>query len=100
MFGRIGDTVKARENLERAVELARGSDESETILALLALGQHLEVSEADDDGREGAYSEALALAERSATCPRRSSCTPRSPGWRSTAPTGSRRAATPMPAPG
>jgi len=24
VFGRIGDTVKARENLERAVELARG----------------------------------------------------------------------------
>ncbi len=63
VFGRIGDTVKARENLERAVELARGSDESETILALLALGQHLEVSEADYSNAEGAYSEALALAE-------------------------------------
>src|SRR5215210_5937043 len=27
VFGRIGDTQKARENLERAVELARGSDD-------------------------------------------------------------------------
>ena len=63
VFGRIGDTVKARENLERAVELARGSDQTETILALLALGQHLEVSEADYANAEGAYAEALALAE-------------------------------------
>ena len=37
VFGRIGDTVKARENLERAVALARDSDASETVLALLAL---------------------------------------------------------------
>ncbi len=64
VFGRIGDTVKARENLEKAVELARGSDESETILALLALGQHLEVSEADYEQAEHAYAEALAQAEQ------------------------------------
>ena len=38
VFGRIGDTEKARQNLERAVELARGSDDGETILALSALG--------------------------------------------------------------
>ena len=35
VFGRIGDTAKARENLERSVELARGSDDGETIRALL-----------------------------------------------------------------
>src|ERR671931_1078199 len=64
VFGRIGDTVKARENLERAVELARGSDESETILALLARGQHLEVSEADYEQAENAYADALAQAEQ------------------------------------
>jgi tetratricopeptide (TPR) repeat protein len=63
VFGRIGDMAKARENLERAVELARGSDESETILALLALGQHLEVSEADYEQAQSAYADALALAE-------------------------------------
>ena len=51
VFGRIGDTEKARQNLERAVELARGSDHSETILALSALGRHLEVSEADVPAR-------------------------------------------------
>src|SRR5207247_900216 len=63
VFGRIGDTEKARENLERSVELARGSDAGETILALLALGHHLEVFEADDRGAERAYGDALALAE-------------------------------------
>ncbi|HEY1595743.1 MAG TPA: adenylate/guanylate cyclase domain-containing protein [Thermoleophilaceae bacterium] len=63
VFGRIGDMAKARENLERAVELARGSDQSETILALLALGQHLEVSQADYAQAQSAYVDALALAE-------------------------------------
>ena len=50
VFGRIGDTEKARENLERSVELARGSDRSEAVRALLTLGYHLEVSEADYEG--------------------------------------------------
>ena len=71
VFGRIGDTAKARENLERSVELARGSDDGETILALLALGHHLEVSEADYAGAEArlrARRSTLARA-RSATCP-------------------------------
>jgi class 3 adenylate cyclase len=64
VFGRIGDNEKARTNLERSVELARGSDHGETILALLALGRHLEVSEADASGARDAYGEALALAEQ------------------------------------
>ncbi len=64
VFGRIGDTEKARQNLERAVELARGSDDGETILALSALGRQLEISEADVGGARAAYTEALALAEQ------------------------------------
>ena len=64
MFGRIGDTAKARENLERSVELARDSDDGETIRALLTLGHHLEVSEADYGGAGQAYGEALALAQQ------------------------------------
>ncbi len=74
VFGRIGDTEKARSNLERSVELARAlqegddatlhGDHGETILALLALGRHLEVSEADARGAGEAYDEALALAEQ------------------------------------
>jgi tetratricopeptide (TPR) repeat protein len=64
VFGRIGDTVKARENLERAVALARDSDASETVLALLALGHSLEHSEGDYEGAKERYVEALALAER------------------------------------
>jgi len=71
VFGRIGDMAKARENLERSVELARGLDQSETILALLALGHHLEVFEADDAGAERAYADALALAEEVGDVPAR-----------------------------
>jgi class 3 adenylate cyclase/tetratricopeptide (TPR) repeat protein len=64
VFGRIGDTVKARENLERAVELARGSDAHETVLALMALGHHLESSDADYAAAAGSYREALTLARQ------------------------------------
>ena len=64
VFGRIGDTVKARENLERAVDLARGSDAHETVLALLALGHHLESSDGDYAAAASAYAEALALAQQ------------------------------------
>jgi class 3 adenylate cyclase/tetratricopeptide (TPR) repeat protein len=64
VFGRIGDTAKARENLERAVELARGSDAHETVLALLALGHHLESSESEYVGAANAYQEALTLAQQ------------------------------------
>jgi class 3 adenylate cyclase/predicted ATPase len=69
VFGRIGDTEKARQNLERAVELARGSDRSETILALSALGRHLEVSEAKVGAARDAFEEALALAEEMGVLP-------------------------------
>ncbi len=64
VFGRIGDTAKARENLERAIELARDSDEHETVLAMLALGHHFENAEGDYDAARDAYAEALALAQR------------------------------------
>ena len=65
VFGRIGDTAKARENLERAVELARGSDDGETILALLALGPPPRGLRGRlPAARGGAYREALALAEQ------------------------------------
>ena len=64
VFGRIGDTAKARENLQRAIELARDSDENETVLAMLALGHHLENAEGDYPAAESSYAEALALAQR------------------------------------
>ncbi len=64
VFGRIGDTEKARENLERAVTLARRSDPAETILALQALGHNLEHGEGDHAAAGASYAEALALAER------------------------------------
>jgi tetratricopeptide (TPR) repeat protein len=62
VFGRIGDSARARENLERSVELARESDPAEAIKALFALGYHLEVSDADYDGANASYAEALDLA--------------------------------------
>jgi len=64
VFGRIGNPEKARENLERSVELARDSDPGEAIRALLALGNHLEVSEAKYGAAAEAYGEALALSEQ------------------------------------
>ena len=64
VFGRIGDAEKARENLERAVALARESDASETVLALQALGHDLEHTEGDHEAARARYGEALALAER------------------------------------
>ena len=53
---------RARENLERSVELARESDPAEAVRALNALGYHLEVSEADYEGAGEAYGAALDLA--------------------------------------
>src|SRR5205823_4150196 len=64
VFGRIGDIPKARENLERAVELARGADDHETVLALAALGHHIETSEGEYGAAAGAYHEGLGLAQQ------------------------------------
>ncbi len=69
VFGRIGDSERARENLERSVELARDSDPAEAVRALLALGYHLEISEADYGGAGEAYGEALAIALRTGDLP-------------------------------
>ena len=63
VFGRIGDRAKARENLERSVELSRGSSPPETIRSLTALGDYLEVAEADYPSARRAYQEALAIAQ-------------------------------------
>ena len=69
VFGRIGDSERARQNLERSVELARESDPAEAVRALLTLGYHLEVSEADYEGAGAAYTEALELAEQTGDLP-------------------------------
>jgi class 3 adenylate cyclase/tetratricopeptide (TPR) repeat protein len=69
VFGRIGDSERARENLERSVELARESDPGEAVRALLTLGYHLEVSEADYGEAASAYEEALRLAEQTGDLP-------------------------------
>src|SRR4051812_3305581 len=64
VFGRTGDSAKARENLERSVELARSSGPNDTIRALIALGSHLDLSEADYAQAAAAYSEGRELADR------------------------------------
>ena len=64
VFSRIGDAERARENLGLAVELAREHDELEVVLAQLALGNHLEVAEADYGAAQATYADALALAQR------------------------------------
>jgi tetratricopeptide (TPR) repeat protein len=69
VFGRIGDAERARENLERSVELARESDLGEAVRALLTLGYHLEVSEADYAEAQSAYEEALELAIQTGDLP-------------------------------
>jgi class 3 adenylate cyclase/predicted ATPase len=69
VFGRIGDSERARENLERSVELARESDPGEAVRALLTLGYHLEVSEADYAEACAAYGQALELAEETGDLP-------------------------------
>jgi tetratricopeptide (TPR) repeat protein len=69
VFGRIGDSERARENLERSVELARDSDPAEAVRALLTLGYHLEVSEANYAEAADAYGEALKLAVQTGDLP-------------------------------
>jgi tetratricopeptide (TPR) repeat protein len=64
IFGRIGDIGRARQNLERAVELARESDAAEAAVALLTLGHHLEQFEGDYESAQSRYSEGLAVAEQ------------------------------------
>ena len=94
VFGRIGDYERARENLERSVELARDADPAEAVRALLALGYHLEVSEADYAGAgDRLRRRRSSSVSRPATCRRGSSFMRRSPGSPSTAATGSRSSA-------
>jgi len=69
IFGRIGDVARARENLERSVELAREADPAESIRALLTLGSHLEIAEADYVRAGESYSEALSMAQRLGDAP-------------------------------
>jgi class 3 adenylate cyclase/predicted ATPase/Tfp pilus assembly protein PilF len=69
VFGRIGDSERARENLERSVELARESDPAEAIRALFALGYHFEISEADYEEARRAYDAALELARTTGDLP-------------------------------
>jgi class 3 adenylate cyclase/tetratricopeptide (TPR) repeat protein len=63
VFGRIGDVGRARESLERSVDLARHVSTAEAIRALIVLGRHLEVVEAGYSEAETVCREALGLAD-------------------------------------
>ena len=90
VFGRIGDTDRARENLESSVELARDSDETEAIRALLALGYHFEAATADYESASEAYTKHSGSPSGQATSLRRSSFTSRSRCSRSIGASGTR----------
>jgi len=64
VFGRIGDLEQARRSFERAVELARQANPGEAVRALLALGRHLEVAEADYPAAIAVCEEALEIANQ------------------------------------
>ena len=64
VFGRLGDLEQARGSFERAVELARRANPGEAMPALLALGRHLEVAEADYPAATAACEEALEIADQ------------------------------------
>ena len=85
VFGRIGDSEKARENLERSVALARESDRARggpgaahPRLPPRGLRGRLRRAPPRPTARRSRS------PRRSATCPPRSSCTPRSASSRST----------------
>ena len=63
VFGRVGDLAGARRSFERAVELARRDNPAAAMRALLALGRHLEVAEADYPAARETCEEALRLAD-------------------------------------
>src|SRR5258708_38487636 len=60
----MGDLVKARESLDRAVTVERDSDPQEAAIALFAAGRNLEGSEGDYAAASDRYEEALVTAER------------------------------------
>ena len=100
VFGRIGDAAKARENLERAVALARESDAAETVLALQALGHNLEHTEGDHEGARARYERGAVAgrADRRRAGPDRAAGRAR-PARASTAASGRRPSVRPRPAP-
>ncbi|MFN8173941.1 MAG: adenylate/guanylate cyclase domain-containing protein [Solirubrobacteraceae bacterium] len=63
VLGRMGDAERARESLERSVELVRG-DDAGTLVALVELARHHESVEAGYEAARAAYEDALAIAER------------------------------------
>ncbi len=69
VYARVGDAAKARRSLARAVELVRDVDPSETVVALLAAGHHLDLFDGDQAGARERFADGLALARRTGDVP-------------------------------
>jgi hypothetical protein len=63
VFGRLGDNGRAREQLERALALAREADPFEELRALRSLAEHVDGSESGAAEARGLYEQALGLAQ-------------------------------------
>ena len=64
VFGRLGDPERAREQLGRALELARQADEFEELRALRSLADHVDGAESKADEAADLYEQSLDLARR------------------------------------
>jgi hypothetical protein len=64
VFGRLGDAERAREQLGRALDLAKQADEFEELRALRSLADHVDGAESKAAEAAGLYEQALELARR------------------------------------
>jgi hypothetical protein len=64
VFGRLGDTARAREQLDQALALARDADAFEELRALRTLADHVDGAESRSAEARELYGRALELAQR------------------------------------
>ena len=64
VFGRLGDPARAREQLGRAIDLARQADPFEELRALRSLADHVDGAESRSEEAADLYEQALELARR------------------------------------
>ena len=64
VFGRLGDAARAREQLDRALELAREADPFEELRALRSLADHVDGSESRSAAAADLYEQALEPARQ------------------------------------
>ncbi len=97
VFGRIGDSERAKENLERSVELRARATRPRACAHCSRSATTSRSRRPTTTAPPRPTARASSSPSKRATCPRRWSSTPRSPGSRSTAATGRRSSARPRP---